>query len=119
MLNPVFDHGSLVLGADDCTYWHSIVTGTRVAAFRPLAMVSADNPLAHSSEPRAQEEGELDAGDLATVGQALAGAGYVAVPEELLEQRYDGPRASSGTGLLTQHIATGFLAASDTEAQTA
>lgn len=68
--------------------------GTRivveVSKFRPLAMVSADNPGAFLGTAEAQGEGELDAGDLATVEQAIAGAGYVAVPEELLERHYDG-----------------------------
>lgn len=69
--------------------------GTRivvqVSKFQPLAMVSADNPGAFFGTAHAQQEGELDAGDLAAVEQALTGAGYVVVPEELLEQRYDGP----------------------------
>lgn len=69
--------------------------GTRivveVSKFRPLAMVSADNPGAFLGTAEAQQEGELDAGDLAKVEQALTGAGYVTVPEELLQQRYDGP----------------------------
>ncbi|WP_327324922.1 hypothetical protein OG735_22220 [Streptomyces sp. NBC_01210] len=70
------------------------VCGTRivvcVSKFGSLALVSADNPGAFLGTEDAQAEGELDAGDLAKVEQALIGLGYVVVPEELLMSRYDG-----------------------------
>ncbi|MFD4656028.1 hypothetical protein ACFWP2_10395 [Kitasatospora sp. NPDC058444] len=70
------------------------VCGTRivvlVSKFKPLAMVAADNPGAFLGTDEALAEGELDASDLEKVEQVLAGSGYVAVPEELLEIRYDG-----------------------------
>lgn len=70
------------------------VCGTRivvlVSKFKPLAMVAADNPGAFLSTDEACTEGELDASDLEKVKQALAESGYVAIPEELLTNRYDG-----------------------------
>lgn len=70
------------------------VCGTRiivsVSKFSPLAMVAADNPGAFLSAAEAQEEGELDPGDLGKALRSLAAVGYVAVPEELLQTRYDG-----------------------------
>ena len=70
------------------------VCGTRlvvlVSKFKPLAMVAADNPGAFLSTDEARAEGELDESDLEKLEQALAGSGYVAIPEELLAKRYDG-----------------------------
>ncbi|WP_202638740.1 hypothetical protein [Bailinhaonella thermotolerans] len=71
------------------------VCGTRivvlVSKFKPLAMVAADNPGAFLGTNEARDEGALDASDLEKVEQALAGSGYVTIPEELLADRYDGP----------------------------
>ncbi|MFE4832086.1 hypothetical protein [Streptomyces sp. NPDC056672] len=61
-----------------------------MSKFGSLALVSADNPGAFFGTDDAQAEGELDAGDLARVEQALVGLGCVVVPEELLNLRYDG-----------------------------
>ncbi|WP_406401440.1 hypothetical protein OH805_20545 [Streptomyces sp. NBC_00879] len=70
------------------------VCGTRivvlVSKFKPLAMVAADNPGAFFGTDDARAEGELDASDLEKAEQALAGLGYVVIPEELLTNRYDG-----------------------------
>jgi hypothetical protein len=70
------------------------VCGTRivvlVSKFEPLAMVAADNPGAFLGTDDARAEGELDAGDLEKITQALVGSGYLVVPEELLMTRYDG-----------------------------
>ncbi|MFJ6568006.1 hypothetical protein ACIQNU_11310 [Streptomyces sp. NPDC091292] len=70
------------------------VCGTRivvlVSRFKPLAMVAADNPGAFLGTDEARAEGELGASDLEKVEQALAGLGYVVIPEELLTNRYDG-----------------------------
>ncbi|WP_406123558.1 hypothetical protein [Streptomyces sp. NBC_00989] len=70
------------------------VCGTRivvlVSKFKPLAMVAADNPGAFLGTDEACAEGELDASDLGKIEKALAGSKYVAIPEELLTNRYDG-----------------------------
>ncbi|MFI1018164.1 hypothetical protein [Streptomyces sp. NPDC020965] len=70
------------------------VCGTRIvflaSRFKPLTMVAADNPGAFLSTDEARAEGELDASDLEKAEQALAELGYVAIPEELLTNRYDG-----------------------------
>jgi hypothetical protein len=70
------------------------VCGTRIVAvvsnFGPLAMLAADDPGAFLGTADAEAEGELDPGDLAKAQRALAAAGYVMVPEELLNGRYDG-----------------------------
>ncbi|MEU8184819.1 hypothetical protein AB0B85_08535 [Micromonospora sp. NPDC049044] len=70
------------------------VCGTRivvlVSKFTPLAMVAADNPGAFLGTDEACAEGELDAGDLEKVEQALVGSGHLVIPEELLMTRYDG-----------------------------
>jgi len=70
------------------------VCGTRivvcVSKFGSLALVSADNPGAFFGTEDARAAGDLDAGDLAKVEQALIDLGYVVVPEELLNLRYDG-----------------------------
>ncbi|WP_228559173.1 hypothetical protein [Catenulispora pinisilvae] len=62
-----------------------------ISKFGSLAFVAAENPGAFLGTAHAQAEGELDAGDLAKVEQALADSGYVVVPEELLTSRYYGP----------------------------
>ncbi|WP_242489008.1 hypothetical protein [Streptomyces sp. DSM 110735] len=64
-----------------------------VSKFGSLAEVCADNPGAFLGTEEAREQGALDPSDLATVEQALAGLGYVSVPEELLESDYEGPSA--------------------------
>lgn len=83
-------YGRLVVPAE------ATVCGTRivvcVSKFGSLALVSADNPGAFLSTDDAQAQGELDAGDFSRVEQALIDLGYVVVPEELLEVRYDGER---------------------------
>ncbi|WP_088987830.1 hypothetical protein [Micromonospora chokoriensis] len=70
------------------------VCGTRVVVlvsrFKPLAMVAADNPGAFLGTDEARAEGELDVGDLEKVEHALAVSGYLAIPEEILTNRYDG-----------------------------
>lgn len=70
------------------------VCGTRivvlVSRFEPLTMVAADNPGAFLGTDEAYAEGELAASDLEKVEQALSGSGYVAIPEGLLANRYDG-----------------------------
>ncbi|MGW4984905.1 hypothetical protein [Streptomyces mirabilis] len=82
------EYGRVVVPAE------ATVCGTRivvcVSKFGSLALVSADNPGAFFGTDDAQAEGELEAGDLARVEQALIGLGYVVVPEELLNLRYDG-----------------------------
>ncbi|MFF8770237.1 hypothetical protein [Kitasatospora sp. NPDC015120] len=71
------------------------VRGTRlvvcVSKFGSLALVCADNPGAFLGTDDAQAEGELDGADLAKVNRALTELGFVVVPEELLENDYDGP----------------------------
>ncbi|MEV7884970.1 hypothetical protein ACWD3I_08060 [Streptomyces sp. NPDC002817] len=71
------------------------VCGTRivvcVSRFGSLALVCADNPGAYFGTDDAQAEGVLDAGDLARVDRALADLGYAVIPEELIEDDYDGP----------------------------
>jgi hypothetical protein len=62
-----------------------------VSKFEPLALVTADNPGAYLDLDEAQALGDLDGGDLATVQRAVHDAGFVAMPEELLNRRYDGP----------------------------
>jgi hypothetical protein len=62
-----------------------------VSKFEPLALVTADNPGAYLGLDEAQALGDLDGRDLATVQRAVDDAGFVAVPEELLNRRYDGP----------------------------
>lgn len=83
------EYGRVVIPAE------ATVCGTRIVVsisrFGYLALVAAENPGAFLGTADAQEEGELDAGDLAKVERALAASGYVVVPEELLAQRYDGP----------------------------
>ncbi|MFJ7306066.1 hypothetical protein [Streptomyces sp. NPDC099088] len=69
--------------------------GTRivvcVSRFGSLALVCAENPGAFLGSQDAQDEGELDAADLATVERALVGLGFTVVPEELVESDYSGP----------------------------
>jgi hypothetical protein len=71
------------------------VCGTRIivclSKFHPLALVTADNPGAYLGLDEAQSLGDLDGRDLATVQRAVQDAGYVAVAEEFLNRRYDGP----------------------------
>lgn len=71
------------------------VCGARIivclSKFEPLALVAADNPGAYLGLDDAQALGDLDAGDLARVQRAVQDAGYVVVPEEILNRRYDGP----------------------------
>ncbi len=71
------------------------VCGTRivvcVSRFGSLALVTADNPGAYFGTDDARDEGDLDAGDLATVVRALNDLEYVVVPEEVLALDYDGP----------------------------
>lgn len=78
------------------------VCGTRilvvVSNFGPLAVVAADDPGAFLGTADAEEQGELDPGDLAKARRSLAAAGYVAVPEELLNTRYDGTADLPWTG---------------------
>jgi hypothetical protein len=68
--------------------------GTRIVVciskFGLLAMICAENPGAFLGIQDAQSEGELDAGDLATVDRALTDLGCVVAPEELIESDYDG-----------------------------
>ncbi|MGI5233602.1 hypothetical protein [Actinoallomurus sp. CA-142502] len=70
------------------------VRGTRiivcVSKFEPLALVTAENPGAYLGLDEAQALGDLDGKDLAKVQRAVHDAGFVAVPEELLDRRYDG-----------------------------
>ncbi|WP_433788472.1 hypothetical protein [Actinoplanes sp. CA-252034] len=61
-----------------------------VSRFHPLAMVAADNPGAFLGTDEACAEGALAASDLEKVEQALTESGYVAIPEELLANHYDG-----------------------------
>lgn len=61
-----------------------------VSKFGQLAVVSADNPGAFLGTADAEAEGELNAGDLAKIEQALEEIGYTTVPEELLMRPYDG-----------------------------
>jgi hypothetical protein len=81
------------------------VCGTRIVVclskFEPLALVAADNPGAYLGLDEAQALGDLDGGDLGSVHRVVQDAGYVAVPEDLLNRRYDGPwlpSLSRGTG---------------------
>ncbi|MFJ2163487.1 hypothetical protein [Streptomyces sp. NPDC087856] len=80
------------------------VRGTRivvlVSRFRPLAMVAVDNPGAFLSTDEARADGAVDAGDLEKAEETLVGAGYVAIPEEVLADRYDGatPLPFHGSG---------------------
>ncbi len=71
------------------------VCGTRIivclSKFQPLALVTAENPGAYLGLDEARALGDLDGGDLATVRRVVHDAGLVAVPEELLNRRYDGP----------------------------
>ncbi|WP_199486607.1 hypothetical protein [Actinomadura logoneensis] len=71
------------------------VCGTKitvcVSKFEPLALVTADNPGAYLGLGEAQALGDLDGRDLATVQRAVHDAGFIAMPEELLNHRYDGP----------------------------
>lgn len=71
------------------------VCGTRivvcVSKFGSLALVCAENPGAFLETQDAQDEGELDAADLASVERALVDLGFTVVPEELVESDYDGP----------------------------
>ncbi|WP_234467645.1 MULTISPECIES: hypothetical protein [unclassified Streptomyces] len=62
-----------------------------MSRFGSLALVCADNPGAFLGTAEARAEGELDAADLAKVDRALGDLGYTVVPEELLEDDYDGP----------------------------
>lgn len=70
------------------------VCGTRIivclSKFEPLAMIAADNPGAYLGLDDAQALGDLDGRDRASVQRVIQGAGYVVVPEELLDRRYDG-----------------------------
>ncbi|MFF2522688.1 hypothetical protein [Streptomyces liangshanensis] len=83
------EYGRVVVPAE------ATVCGTRivvcVSKFGSPALVTADNPGAFLGTAEAQAEGELDAGDLAKVDQALADLAYIVVPEELLETDYTGP----------------------------
>ena len=80
------------------------VCGTRivvlVSRFQPLAMVAVDNPGAFLGTDEARAEGELDESDLEKAEEALVESGYVAIPEELLANRYDGatPLPFHGSG---------------------
>ncbi len=69
--------------------------GTRivvcVSKFGSLALVCAENPGAFLGTQDAQDEGGLDAADLASVERALVDLGFTVVPEELVESDYDGP----------------------------
>jgi hypothetical protein len=71
------------------------VCGTRlvvcVSKFGSLALVCAENPGAFLGTQDAQDEGELDAVDLASVERVLIELGFTVVPEELVESDYDGP----------------------------
>ncbi|ROO90894.1 hypothetical protein EDD29_8635 [Actinocorallia herbida] len=70
------------------------IAGTRivvcVSKFGSLALICADNPRAYLGTEEAQQEGVLDATDLATTRAALTGLGYVVIPEELIENEYEG-----------------------------
>jgi hypothetical protein len=48
------------------------------------------NPGAYLGLDEAQALGDLDGRDRASVQRVVQGAGYVVVPEELLDRRYDG-----------------------------
>jgi hypothetical protein len=69
--------------------------GTRIVVciskFGFLALVCAENPGAFLGTQDAQDEGELDAADLASVEQALVELDFTVLPEELVESDYDGP----------------------------
>lgn len=62
-----------------------------VSRFGSLALICAENPGAFFGTHDALAEGALDALDLAKVEKALTELGYIVVPEELLQNDYDGP----------------------------
>ena len=70
-----------------------------MSKFKPLAMVAGDNPGAFFGTDDARTEGEVDASDLEKAEQALVELGYVAIPEELLTNRFRLPPAADPEGL--------------------
>ncbi|MFE3270352.1 hypothetical protein [Streptomyces sp. NPDC059215] len=69
--------------------------GTRivvcVSKFGSVALVCAENPGAFLGTQEAQDEGELDAADLASVDRAVVELGFTVLPEQLVDSDQDGP----------------------------